>query len=468
MNASFQNVMPQVGNAAVAVDGEPHSDYAAFTGVLSGKGSEAPRANRLVYLLSRYPAVSHTFFLSEIRQLRKLGLTIDVASINRSDRSSSSMPEVESQEAEKTFYIKSAGARRAAGIAATTLLRRPRVFVRGLVAALQLGRWDLSATLFALFYFAEALILGDWMRLRGHHRLHIHFCGPVATVGLLTSVAWEFPYSLTVHGPDEFYDVEKFYLRQKVEHAKFIICISDFCRSQLMRIAAPEHWDKMHVVRLGIDPRAFSPMRHERQPVGALEILCVGRLVPSKGQLILLGACDLLLAQGYSIRVRLVGAGPDRECLEAFAAGKRIPVVFEGAVNHETTHQLIGQADIFALASFAEGIPVALMEAMAMEVPCVSTCIAGIPELIRDGVDGLLVHASSADALASAIRRLIEDPLLRQRLGVAGRKRVCELYNLRQNTWSLALVFGERLRDEDCASSPTSSRRSNAFIQGRA
>ena len=233
-----------------------------------------------------------------------------------------------------------------------------------------------------------------------------------------------------------------------------------------MRITAPEHWDKMHVVRQGIDLRVFFPMRHDRQPEGSLEILCVGRLVPSKGQLILLRACNLLLVQGYSLRVRLVGAGPDRKSLEAFAAEKRIPVVFEGALNHEETHKLIGKADIFALASFAEGIPVALMEAMAMEVPCVSTCIAGIPELIRDGLDGLLVHASSADVLASAILRLIEDPILRLRLGAAGRKRVCEFYNLRQNALSLALVFEERLRDEDCISSPISSGQSRTAIQG--
>ena len=226
-----------------------------------------------------------------------------------------------------------------------------------------------------------------------------------------------------------------------------------------MRITAPEHWDKMHVVRQGIDPRVFFPMRHDHQLKDSLEILCVGRLVPSKGQLILLRACSLLLDQGYSLRVRLVGAGPDRKFLEAFAAQKRIPVVFEGAVNHGETRKLIGQADIFALASFAEGIPVALMEAMAMEVPCVSTSIAGIPELIRDGLDGLLVHASSADALASAILRLIEDPILRLTLGVAGRKRVCEQYNLRQNALSLALVFRERLRDKDFISSPVSSRQ---------
>jgi glycosyltransferase involved in cell wall biosynthesis len=398
---------------------------------------------RLVYLLSCYPAVSHTFFLSEIRELRKQGFTVEAASINPPDRPLSSMPATEVEEAEKTFYIKSAGAAGAAAIAAKTLLLRPAVFGRGLMTALRLGRWDPAATVYALLYFAEALILGDWMRLHGHRHLHIHFCGPVATVGMLVSAAWGFSYSLTVHGPDEFYDVEKFYVRQKVERARFILCISDFCRSQLMRIAAPEHWDKMHVVRLGIDPTIFFPMQKPPEPKHTLEILCVGRLVPSKGQLILLRACDLLHSQGYSLKVRLVGAGPDRENLEAFARQKGISVIFEGAKSHDETRQLLGRADIFALASFAEGVPVALMEAMAMEIPCVSTRVAGIPELIRDGLDGLLVPASSAEALASALQRLSEDPLLRRSLGVAGCKRVLGLYNLPQNVGSLARVFRE-------------------------
>jgi glycosyltransferase involved in cell wall biosynthesis len=351
------------------------------------------------------------------------------------------MPEAEVEESEKTFYIKQAGAARAVAIAVKTLLLRPAVFARGVTAALRLGRWNPGATLYAFFYLAEALILGDWMRSRGLRHLHIHFCGPVATVGMMASMAWGFSYSLTVHGPDEFYDVEKFYLKEKVEQAKFILCISNFCRSQLMRLAAPEHWDKMHVVRLGIDPNIFVPTRKESKPDGTLEILCVGRLVPSKGQLILLQACDLLHGRGYSLRVRLVGAGPDSEHLQAFAREKGIEAVFEGAKSHDETRQLLGHADIFALASFAEGVPVALMEAMAMEIPCVSTRIAGIPELIRDGLDGLLVPASSVEALASALERLIEDPGLRQSLGAAGCKRVLERYNLPLNVALLARVF---------------------------
>jgi len=449
MNGNFQHLQSQAGTSTIAFDGEPRFDSVSQSEFCAANAPDGTSALRLVYLLSQYPAVSHTFFLNEIRELRSLGFTIDVASINPPDCQNLSMHATELEEVDRTFYIKSKGAASAIFIAVRTLLRRPRVFARGLVAALRLGRWDLNATLYSIFYFVEALILGDWMRSRSLRHLHIPFCGPVATVAMLASTAWGFPYSLTVHGPDEFYDVEKFYLRRKIEHAKFILCISNFCRSQLMRITAPEHWEKMHVVRLGVDPLLFCPMRRDGEPESAVEILCVGRLVPSKGQLMLLCACDLLLTRGYSLRVRLVGAGPDRKILEAFAEHKRIPVFFEGAKNHEETRQLLARADIFALASFAEGVPVALMEAMAMQVACVSTCVAGIPELIRDGLDGLLVPASSADALASAIQRLIEDLPLRRRLAVSGRKRVCELYKLSENVLSLARVFHQHLQESN-------------------
>jgi glycosyltransferase involved in cell wall biosynthesis len=126
-----------------------------------------------------------------------------------------------------------------------------------------------------------------------------------------------------------------------------------------------------------------------------------------------------------------------------------IAVVFEGAKSHEETRQLLDRADVFALASFAEGVPVALMEAMAMEVPCVSSCVAGIPELIRDGLDGLLVPASSVEALAAALQRFFEEPLLRRSLGVAGRNRVIQVYNLPQNVCSLARVFNNQLADRN-------------------
>jgi glycosyltransferase involved in cell wall biosynthesis len=204
----------------------------------------------------------------------------------------------------------------------------------------------------------------------------------------------------------------------------------------------------MHVVRLGVDPVAFRPPKRERRQNSVLEVICVGRLVPSKGQLILLHACDLLLKKGYLFRVRLVGAGPDRKQLQTLAVQNNIPAIFEGAKSSDEIRQLLARADVFALASFAEGVPVALMEAMAMEIPCVSTCIAGIPELIRNELDGLLVPASSVEAMASALQRLLDGPVLRRQLGVAGRNRVQELYNLPLNVRFLASMFRELLSEK--------------------
>jgi colanic acid/amylovoran biosynthesis glycosyltransferase len=394
---------------------------------------------RLAYLLSIYPAVSHTFFLNEITELRKLGFDIDVASINKPVLPPGKGSDLELAAIENTFYIKS-------GKAAAILLRllailvtQPVTVSRGLRAALQLERWNLPATCYSLFYLAEALLIGDWMRRRGHNHLHIHFGGPVATVGMLTSITWQFPYSIMFHGPEVFYDVEKFYLRQKVERARFVLCISDYCRSQVMKVSDPAHWGKIRVVRLGVDLKAFAPnpvLDHD----GPTEIICVGRMVPAKGHLILVHAISHLVQSGLNVCLRLIGDGPERSSIESLIAEEKLEshVVLEGALNHEATRQKLAKADVFVLASFAEGLPVALMEAMAMELPCVTTFVAGIPELIRDGIEGILVPPSSTQALAAALERLVRDPELRHRFGKAGRSRVLERYDLEQNVSRLA------------------------------
>jgi colanic acid/amylovoran biosynthesis glycosyltransferase len=208
-----------------------------------------------------------------------------------------------------------------------------------------------------------------------------------------------------------------------------------------MKYCDPRHWDKMHVVRLGVDPQEFKPVL--RMGATSIQIVCVGRLVPAKGQHILLRAFNRLHAKGHAIRLTFVGDGPDLPSLKREVAeeGLEGSVAFRGALNHDETRRQLAEADIFALASFAEGVPVALMEAMAMAVPCVSTCVAGIPELIRDKQDGLLVPPSSVECLASAIESLLVDSALRDRLGAAGRARVIDRYNLPVNLEILASHF---------------------------
>jgi glycosyltransferase involved in cell wall biosynthesis len=213
-----------------------------------------------------------------------------------------------------------------------------------------------------------------------------------------------------------------------------------------MKLSPPDQWHKFEVTPLGVDPEVFAA-RPTPAARPEFEVLCVGRLTPAKGQHVLVAAIGRLRDEGRRVRLRLVGDGPDRQSLEHAVRRAKLEgrVVFEGAVNQDRIRDLYRNADAFVLASFAEGIPVVLMEAMAMEIPCVTTWITGIPELIRDSVDGLLTPPSDERALAAAIRRLMDDAGLRERLGRSGRQRVIEKYNLRPNVDRLAAVFDARL-----------------------
>jgi glycosyltransferase involved in cell wall biosynthesis len=284
-------------------------------------------------------------------------------------------------------------------------------------------------------------MIGKWMSDKGLEHLHVHFGMAASSVGMIAARTFPITYSLTIHGPDEFYEVSNCYLAEKVKTAHFICCIGLFARSQLMKVSPSPHWQKLKVVPLGVDPYKFAPVR--RTDADVFEILCIGRLVPAKGQHILLSAVKRLVDEARPIRLRLLGDGPDRQSLEQRIAdeGLRDHVVLEGAVNQDRIPDFFKSADAFALASFAEGVPVALMEAMASEVPCVSTMITGIPELIRNEIDGLLVPASDQEALTSALRRLMDDPSLRRQLGSAGRRRVIDRYNLQTNVRALAEVY---------------------------
>jgi glycosyltransferase involved in cell wall biosynthesis len=401
---------------------------------------------RLAYLISRYPSISHTFILREVLELRRLGLEIEVASINAPDRPNNELTAEEWAEAQRTFYIKRAGVGGALQAHSSALMRNAPAYLRGLWFAGRLAGVDLRKVVMNCLYFAEAVMVGEWMRSRQVTHLHVHFATPAATVGLIVAKVFSFTFSITVHGPDEFYDAPGYLLPEKIAAADLLCAIGLFAQSQLMKLSDASHWNKIELTPLGVDPTLFQP-RLEGYGDRPFEVICVGRLVPAKGQHVLLAAVARLRASGRNLRLRLVGDGPDRASLQAAARRLSIEdaVIFEGAVNQDRIRDLYAKADVFALASFAEGIPVVLMEAMAMEIPCISTWITGIPELIRDSVDGLLVAPSDAEGLASAIARLMDDPELRARLGAAGRSRVIEKYDLRRNVARLADVFDARL-----------------------
>jgi glycosyltransferase involved in cell wall biosynthesis len=389
-------------------------------------------------LVAQHPAINHSVILREIRELRKC-FELRTASIRGPDRPGEQLTAEERDEASRTYYVKPHGFEGALSAAITTLFSRPAPFVRGLFYALKLSGFRPRQAFKNVGYFAEALMIGQWMKREGLRHLHTHYS---STVGLLARRVFPIRLSISFHGPDEFNDPAGFWLKQKIEASDFVRAISYYARSQLMLCCDAEHWAKIEVAYMAVDPDVFSPS-HFREAPQPLEIICVGRLAPVKAQRILIAATAQLVRNGRKVLLHVVGGGPDRQSLEQQVdeLGIRESVIFHGFTPQDKLDELYRRADIFALASFAEGLPGVLMEAMAMEIPCVSTGITGVPELIRDGIDGLLVPPSDAAALAGAIGTLVDDPALRLRIGKAGRRRVLERFDLETNARHLASIF---------------------------
>ena len=249
---------------------------------------------RIAYLVSTYPAVSHTFVLREVKRLRRANFDIRVASINSPDRSANGMTSEEQDESSTTFYVKREGIRGSARAHLAVLVKSPKSYFTGLWFALRLAGTDLRRLIFAVFYFVEAVILGHWMESQELRHLHVHFANAASTVGLIASRTFPIQFSLTVHGPDEFYDAPGLRLAEKIAGASFACCIGQFARSQLMKLSPPGEWGKFEIGPLGVDPQLFTP-RPFRSAPETFEILCVGRLVPAKGQYVLVAAVSRLV-----------------------------------------------------------------------------------------------------------------------------------------------------------------------------
>jgi glycosyltransferase involved in cell wall biosynthesis len=439
--------MPYVLNPALGrvADVSAVRDPAAVATAMAAPANTIERRIRVAYLVSEYPAVSHTFILREVRMLRARGFDIDVASVNLPGHEAPRMTEDERDETARTYYLKRHGLRGALA-AHVGALRQPLRYLRGLRYALSLGGADLKRILFGLFYFTEALMLARWMSDRQLDHVHVHFATAAANIGLILKHSHNTGLSLTVHGPDEFYDAPGERLSEKLKAADFVVCISRFARSQVMKLTPASHWHKFEVCPLGVDPVRYTPSTRtvEKRP---FTLLSVGRLTPAKGQRLLVDAAARLAGAGRDFRLVVVGTGPDEAELRRAAEthGLEDRVEFTGALNQQQVLDWYARADAFVLPSFAEGVPVVLMEAMACGIPCVTTRITGIPELIRDGLDGLLVAASDTDELVGALGRLLEDADLRERLAREGRARVCEHYDLDRNVARLGQIFAARL-----------------------
>lgn len=409
-------------------------------------------ARRIGYLTAEYPKVSHTFIAREVTALRRAGVDVCTFSVRRTP-DERLYSEEDRAAAEETFAILPVGPGRLLGAHRRAARAHPVAYARTLARALGLSAGGLRAGLWQLFYFAEAIVLWDECRRRNVVHVHAHFANVASAVAMLLAgygAADGMTWSFTMHGPTEFDDVTRFALAEKIRSAAFVACISDYCRSQLMKLVEPEQWPRLRVVRCGLDaadmngaaPR--SGAAHGGAPA-PLRILSVGRMVPDKGQGLLLDAVAELDRRGVPVALTLVGDGPDRPALEArverLGLGDRVTLA--GALAHEEVADLYRRADVFCLPSFAEGLPVVLMEAMSHGLPVVATRIAGVAELVEDGVSGALVSAGRVDVLVDALRRLAADPVLRSRLGAAGRARVRAEYDVDDSARTLARLFAE-------------------------
>jgi colanic acid/amylovoran biosynthesis glycosyltransferase len=407
---------------------------------------------KLAYVCSEYPAISHTFVLREIEGLRDLGAAITTFSLRRTPEEKL-LSERDRQAAATTVSILPPRWSRLLRAHLGAALRSPRAYFGTLLYALGLAPPGLRGRLWQFFYFAEAVLLWSECERRGIRHLHVHLANAAADA---TMVAVHFgnardpgrwSWSFTMHGPTEFWDVRHYRLAEKLESASFVVCISDFCRSQLMNLCPPERWERLRVVHCGIPVDEFTRATPPPEPGPGARILYIGRLVPEKGQTVLLEAIAELVRRGHDVTATLAGEGALRPELERMAErlGLASRVDFPGAVGQHQLRALYEEATVFCLPSFGEGVPIVLMEAMAMEVPPISTRIAGIPELIEHERGGLLIPPGRPDELTDALETLLTDPAFYRDLAADGREKVLREFDTDRSAEQLLAVFEEML-----------------------
>jgi colanic acid/amylovoran biosynthesis glycosyltransferase len=400
---------------------------------------------KLGYLVSQYPAVSHIFVLREVLTLRHHGFDVHVVSVRRCDRPIEELSAAEAAEAKQTFFVMGAGPMHALLANARVLVRHPVGYLRGLLYAWGLSRGTPRLLIMYTLYFLEAVVAGHHFERHGVTDIHSHFS---STVLLILARIFRVRYSFTAHGSGEFVDVIGFHLAAKVAGAAFVATLGQHGMSQVMNASDPAHWHKVVALPLGVDVDEFRPSAApQRAPGQPFSLVSVGRLSPPKGYPILIEAIAVLRNRGRNVHLTLVGDGPERRTLEQLVAQRSLAdcVRFAGPCNHDRVIEHYAASDAFVLSSFLEGMPVVLMEAMAMELPCIATWITGIPEIIERDVEGLLVPPASSGAIADAVEHLIDDPQDARRLGAAARRKVLSKYRLDRNVERLAEEFRARL-----------------------
>jgi glycosyltransferase involved in cell wall biosynthesis len=404
---------------------------------------------RIGYLVSQYPAPSHTFIRREIAALREHGLDIQTFSV-RPPRPEEIMSEADQLDLDATAYILPAGLGKLFIGNLKWLLRRPGRYFSGLALALRHRNPGVKAFVYAVFYFLEGILLAENLKRRGVEHLHNHFANPASHVAMVASHLLGIPMSMTLHGLCDFDYPAGPLLDEKISACSFVACATQYGMAQAMRQSNPANWDRLLVVRCGIDLESLPTVKVSTQnPERPFRFVSVGRLSPEKGQLGLLSAFSRACGSGLDAELVLVGDGPDRthieSCIERLGLTERVTML--GRLPEARTLEEIAKSDALVLSSFMEGLPVVLMEALALQVPTIAPTVAGIPELITHRESGMLFSAGDWNELTRCLVELANDEQLRVDIAVRGRRRVEQDFEIKR----AVLPIAERLHSQASA-----------------
>lgn len=428
-----------------------------------------PSALRVAYIMSRFPKLTETFVMNEILAMKR---EVEAVAIYPLMKERAEVVHEEAAalagEAHYTPFVSAAIVR--ANLRA--LWRQPRVYWRTLRDVVRETWGNRRFLLAELALFPKAVYLAARFQAQGIDHVHAHFATHPAAAAFIIHRFSGIPYSFTGHGSDLHRFQEMLCL--KVRAAAFVVAISEYNRRFIMAHCGDDVGQKIRVVHCGVDLQAFGRDRlesKEQKPPSSHNglaaasdlrtpsangtdpavVLCIGTLHEVKGQRYLLEALAQLKRDGLEMACHFVGDGPDREMLETLAAqlGLTEQVTFFGLRSRRQVMAHLQAAGMLVTPSVPssdgrrEGIPVVLIEAMASGVPVIASRLSGIPELVRDGVTGLLAEPGDAADLATAIRQLHEDGALAQRLSAQARAYVEAEFDLQRNAATLAQLFAE-------------------------
>lgn len=394
---------------------------------------------KIAYLTNQYPYVRHTFIRREIVALEGLGVEVFRFSVR--DSGHDSVDPADIAEKAKTVSLLAFGLPRLLLALALTLFTRPLKWVKAFARATKLGRRGRSV-LKHWIYLAEACLLRKKLRQLGVEHLHIHFATNPAVVGLLCETLGGPEFSITIHGPEEWDRPEALSLREKYESASFVVAVSDFGRCQVYRWCGIEHWHKIEVVRCGLD-ETFLHVEPDPVPDTKRLVLVAG-FTEQKGHLLLLQALERVAKKGIDFEMVFVGDGPLRGEIEKQVRERNLmgKVLLAGWKSNAEVRDFLKQSRALIMPSLAENLPVAMMEAMAMGRPVLGTYIAGVPELVENGVTGRLVPAGNAELSAAAIEAILLAPVEKlTEMGRRGTEKVRRMHDARVEAAKMKELF---------------------------